>query len=110
MPSKKLKVVVTRKLPDPVETRLRELFDAELNLEDKPFSADELAAAMSRADVLVPTVTDRLDSRVLSRAGEQLRLIAQFGAGVDNIDVATAVQRGSPSPTRQGCSPRIPPT
>lgn len=94
MPAPKLKVVVTRRLPDPVETRLRELFDAELNEEDKPFSADELAAAVGRADVLVPTVTDRVDSRVLSRAGDQLRLIAQFGAGVDNIDVQTAVQRG----------------
>jgi glyoxylate reductase len=92
--SKKLKVVVTRRLPDAVETRLRELFDAELNVDDKPFTADDLAAAVQRADVLVPTVTDRVDSRVLSRAGEQLRLIAQFGAGVDNIDVATAVQRG----------------
>jgi glyoxylate reductase len=94
MAPKKLKVVVTRRLPDPVETRLRELFDAELNETDKPFSADDLAAAVARADVLVPTVTDRVDSRVLSRAGDQLRLIAQFGAGVDNIDVATAVQRG----------------
>ncbi len=94
MPTKKLKIIVTRRLPDPVETRLRELFDAELNHEDKPFSADELVAAVGRAEVLVPTVTDRLDARVLSRAGEQLRLIAQFGAGVDNIDVQTAVQRG----------------
>ena len=74
MPSKKLKVVVTRKLPDPVETRMRELFDAELNHDDKPFTADDLAAAVQRADVLVPTVTDRVDGRVLSRAGEQLRL------------------------------------
>jgi glyoxylate reductase len=94
MAPKKLKVVVTRRLPDPVETRLRELFDAELNETDAPFSAEDLVAAVGRADVLVPTVTDRVDSRVLSRAGEQLRLIAQFGAGVDNIDVATAVQRG----------------
>jgi glyoxylate reductase len=70
------------------------LFYAELNESDAPFSAEDLAAAVARADVLVPTVTDRVDSRVLSRAGEQLRLIAQFGAGVDNIDVATAVQRG----------------
>jgi glyoxylate reductase len=92
--AKKLKVIVTRRLPDPVETRLKELFDAELNDDDKPFSAEELAAAVGRADVLVPSVTDRIDGRVLSRAGEQLRLIAQFGAGVDNIDVATAVQRG----------------
>ncbi len=94
MAAKKLKVVVTRRLPDPVETRMRELFDAELNHDDKPMSADDLAAALGRADVLVPTVTDRLDSRLLSRAGDQLRLIAQFGAGVDNIDVQTAVQRG----------------
>jgi len=94
MSGKKLKVVVTRRLPDPVETRLRELFDAELNVEDKPFTAEDLASAVARADVLVPTVTDRVDGRVLSRAGEQLRLIAQFGAGVDNIDVQTAVQRG----------------
>jgi glyoxylate reductase len=94
MAPKKLKVVVTRRLPDPVETRLRELFDAELNETDAPFSAEDLAGAVARADVLVPTVTDRVDSRVLSRAGEQLRLIAQFGAGVDNIDVQTAVQRG----------------
>jgi len=90
----KLKIVVTRKLPDPVETRMRELFDAELNLDDAPMSTDDLVAAMNRADVLVSTVTDRLDSRVLSRAGERLKLIAQFGAGVDNIDVQTAVQRG----------------
>ncbi|MEZ5994379.1 MAG: D-glycerate dehydrogenase [Hyphomonadaceae bacterium] len=94
MSSKKLKVIVTRRLPDPVETRLKELFDAELSADDKAMSADELAAAVQRADVLVPTVTDRVDGRVLSRAGERLRLIAQFGAGVDNIDVATAVQRG----------------
>jgi len=92
--AKNLKVIVTRKLPDPVETRMRELFDAELNLDDKPMSAEQLKDAMQRADVLVPTVTDRLDGRVLSQAGEKLRLIAQFGAGVDNIDVATAVQRG----------------
>ena len=94
MAPKKLKVIVTRRLPDPVETRLKELFDADLNNDDTPFTPEQLAAAVQTADVLVPTVTDRIDGRVLSRAGEQLRLIAQFGAGVDNIDVATAVQRG----------------
>ncbi|MBU6374063.1 MAG: D-glycerate dehydrogenase [Alphaproteobacteria bacterium] len=94
MPARHLKVVVTRKLPDPVETRMRELFDAELNVDDTPMSPEALVAAVQRADVLVPTVTDRIDGRVLSRAGEKLRLIAQFGAGVDNIDVQTAVQRG----------------
>ena len=94
MPTRSLKIVVTRKLPDPVETRMRELFDAELNLDDQPMTQEELAAAVQRADVLVPSVTDRIDGKVLSRAGDQLRLIAQFGAGVDNIDVQTAIQRG----------------
>ncbi len=73
---------------------MRELFDTELNLDDRPMTTDELADAVSRAEVLVPTVTDRIDARVLSRAGPDLRLIANFGAGVDNIDVATANARG----------------
>ncbi len=94
MAAKKPKVIVTRKLPDPVETRMRELFDTELNVDDRPMSPEDLVDAMSRCDVLVPTITDRLDSRILSRAGERLKLIANFGAGVDNIDVATANQRG----------------
>ena len=94
MAAKKPKVVVTRKLPDPVETRMRELFDTELNVDDRPMTPDELVEAMNRCDVLVPTITDRLDSRLLSRAGERLKLIANFGAGVDNIDVTTANQRG----------------
>jgi glyoxylate reductase len=94
MPTRNLKVIVTRKLPDPVETRMRELFDAELNVLDAPMTHEQLVDAIQRADVLVPTVTDRIDGRLLSRAPERLRLIAQFGAGVDNIDVATAVQRG----------------
>jgi glyoxylate reductase len=94
MAARKPKVVVTRKLPDPVETRMRELFDTELNVDDKPMSADEIVDAMQRADVLVPTITDEIDSRILSRAGERLKLIANFGAGVDNIDVATANERG----------------
>src|SRR6266849_2054379 len=92
--TKKPLVVVTRKLPDRVETRMRELFDARLNLDDKPMSQAELAEAARTADVLVPTVTDRIDASVLSQSGEKLKLIANFGNGVDNIDVATAVQRG----------------
>jgi glyoxylate reductase len=91
---KKPVVVVTRKLPDTVELRMRELFDARLNSEDRPMTAAQLAEAAKTADVLVPTVTDRIDAAVLSKAGEQLKLIANFGNGVDNIDVATAVQRG----------------
>lgn len=87
-------VVVTRKLPDVIETRMRELFDADLNLDDSPFGEAELIAAVERADVLVPTVTDRIDSALLARAGERLKLIANFGNGVDNIDVITASARG----------------
>jgi glyoxylate reductase len=91
---KKPIVVVTRKLPDSVETRMRELFDTRLNLDDKPMSQAELAEAAKIADVLVPTVTDRIDASVLSHSGEKLKLIANFGNGVDNIDVVTALQRG----------------
>src|SRR5579884_1552247 len=87
-------VVVTRKLPDSIELRMRELFDARLNSDDKPMTSAQLSEAVKSADVLVPTVTDEIDSSVLSKAGEQLKLIANFGNGVDNIDVATAVQRG----------------
>jgi glyoxylate reductase len=94
MPAKKPLVIVTRKLPDAIETRMRELFDARLNVDDTPMSRDQLTEAVQQADVLVPTVTDRLDSRILARSGERLRLIANFGAGVDNIDLETARQRG----------------
>ncbi|MFC6199266.1 2-hydroxyacid dehydrogenase [Ponticaulis profundi] len=94
MSSQKLKVIVTRRLPGVVELRLKELFDAELNLTDEPMSQDALADAVARADILVPTVTDKLDGRVLARAGDNLRLIAQFGAGFDNIDLQSATQRG----------------
>jgi glyoxylate reductase len=92
--SKKPLVIVTRKLPDGIETRMRELFDARLNLEDKPMNQAQLIEAMKVADVLVPTVTDRIDASVIKEAGGNLKLIANFGNGVDNIDVATAVQRG----------------
>ncbi len=92
--AKKPVVIVTRKLPNSVELRMRELFDARLNPDDKPMTQSQLAEAAKVADVLVPTVTDRIDASVLSKSGEQLKLIANFGNGVDNIDVATAVQRG----------------
>jgi glyoxylate reductase len=91
---KKPVVVVTRKLPETIELRMRELFDVRLNADDKAMTAAQLGEAVKTADVLVPTVTDRIDAALLSKAGEQLRLIANFGNGVDNIDVATAVQRG----------------
>ena len=93
MPRSKTVVVITRKLPDAIETRMMELFDVRLNLDDHPMTASELAEAVKVADVLVPTVTDRIDAKILSQAGEQLRLIANYGAGVDHIDLATARQR-----------------
>ncbi|MGB3043060.1 MAG: D-glycerate dehydrogenase [Xanthobacteraceae bacterium] len=91
---KKPLVVVTRTLPDSIETRMRELFDARLNLDDHAMSRDELAEAMRTADVLVPTVTDEINEDLIKQAGPQLKLIAQFGNGVDNIDVAAAHARG----------------
>ena len=84
----KLKVIVTRRLPEPVETRMSELFDVELNATDTPMTIEQLADAATRCDVLVPTVTDRIDSRLLSQAGSKLKLIASFGTGVDHIDLA----------------------
>ena len=88
-------VVVTRKLPERVETRMCELFDAQLNLDDRPMSQADLAEAMKTADVLVPTITDRIDDAVLGKAGEQLKLIANFGTGVDNIDVRPRMRAAS---------------
>jgi glyoxylate reductase len=94
MPSARTRVVVTRRLPAPVEDRMQELFDVRLNADDHAMSPEEIAAAMAEADVLVPTITDRIDQRVLAQAGPDLRLIANYGAGFDHIDVATALQRG----------------
>ncbi|TDR95030.1 glyoxylate reductase [Enterovirga rhinocerotis] len=91
---KKPLVVVTRRLPEAIETRMRELFDAELNLDDKPMDAAALMEAVKRADVLVPTITDEIDSSILAQAGAGLRLIANFGNGVDHIDVQAALARG----------------
>ena len=92
--TKKPLVIVTRKLPDAIEARMEELFDVRLNADDQPMGNAELVAAVREADVLVPTVTDRIDARLLAQAGPQLRLIAQFGTGVDNIDVESALRRG----------------
>jgi glyoxylate reductase len=91
---KKPLVVLTRKLPDQVETRMRELVDARLNVDDEPMSQPELVAAMKEADVLVPTITDRIDTALIEQAGDNLKLIANFGNGVDHIDVEAAARRG----------------
>ena len=94
MPSPRLNVVVTRRLPPSVETRMKELFDVDLRDPDTRMSRDELASAMQRCDVLVPTLTDVIDTAMLAQAGNRLKLIANYGAGVDHIDVASARQRG----------------
>jgi glyoxylate reductase len=93
MSNARLKVVLTRRLPDAIETRMRELFDAELNLKDAPMDRAALEAAVQRADVLVPTITDRIDAELIAAAGPQLKMIANFGAGVDHIDIDAAVAR-----------------
>ena len=91
---KKPVVIVTRTLPESIESRMVELFDVRLNRDDHRMSRDELVRAVEEANVLVPTVTDRIDSRILSHAGDSLRLIANFGTGVDHIDLSTARNHG----------------
>jgi glyoxylate reductase len=94
MTKQKPLVVVTRRLPDTIETRMRELFNAALNIDDRPMTKEELMAAVKTAQVLVPTVSDEIDADVIAAAGEQLKLIANFGNGVDHIDVAAAQAKG----------------
>jgi glyoxylate reductase len=94
MAKKKTLVHVTRKLPDVIETRMMELFDAKLNLDDTPLGNEGLKAAVKVADVLVPTVTDHLDAEVLAAAGKKLRLIANYGTGIDHIDLDAAHNKG----------------
>ncbi|MEZ8015992.1 MAG: D-glycerate dehydrogenase [Ascidiaceihabitans sp.] len=94
MSKDRLSVFVTRRLPEPVEKRLSELFDVQLRTDDVAMTQEELVAAMKTADVLVPTITDTIDAGLIGQAGPQLKLIANYGAGVDNIDVATARERG----------------
>jgi glyoxylate reductase len=89
-----MKVIVTRRLPEAVEAKLAARFDAELNRDDAPFGPDRLGEAMRRCDVLAPSVRDRIGSRMIGLAGERLRLIANFGAGTDNIDLDAARARG----------------
>jgi glyoxylate reductase len=87
-------VVITRRLPEPVETRMRELFDARLNVDDHQMPHEELAAVLQEADVLVPTLTDRINEELLEKIGPRLKLIASFSNGVDHIDVTAAAKRG----------------
>ena len=94
MPSQRLSVVVTRRLPDPVERRMAELFDVSLREDDAQMTRADLIKAVQSADVLVPTLSDRVDATVIAQAGDRLKLIANYGAGVDHIDVHTARQHG----------------
>ncbi|MEQ6204406.1 D-glycerate dehydrogenase [Sulfitobacter sp. HNIBRBA2951] len=94
MPKQQLSVVVTRRLPEVVETRMAELFNVTLRETDAPMTRAELVEAVKTCDVLVPTITDAIDAGLLAQAGERLKLIANYGAGVDHIDVATARQKG----------------
>ena len=94
MSGNRTKVVLTRRLPEPVEIRLKELFDVTLRDHQTPMSRAELINAVKTCDVLVPTITDKIDTGLLGQAGKNLKLIANFGAGIDHIDVETARQRG----------------
>jgi len=94
MPTQRLSVALTRRLPEPVEARLCELFDTTLRADDTPMTRDELSEAARGCDVLVPTLSDRIDAGLIGQAGARLKLIANYGAGVDHIDIATARQRG----------------
>lgn len=94
MTYRKPKVIVTRKLPDIIETRMMELFDCELNLSDEAFTQDQMIDAVRRAEVLVPTVTDKIDKTIIDAAGDQLKLMANFGTGVDHIDFPAAKKAG----------------
>ncbi len=94
MAPKKPLVVVTRKLPEGIERELRESFDAHLNTDDTPMGATGMIAAVAEADVLVPTVTDRLGPEIIAAAGPQLKLIANFGVGFNHIYVKAAAARG----------------
>lgn len=94
MSNSKLSVVVTRRLPTIVESRLSELFDARLNETDTPFTHDMLVEALQTADVLVPTLNDNLDAETLAKAGRQLKLITNYGSGFDHIDIEAAKSRG----------------
>ena len=93
MAKNKPRVVITRKLPDATETRMMELFDVRLNVSDEPMSREQLAEAVKTADVLVPTVTDTIDAGLIGEAGKKLKLIANYGTGVDHIDLAATKEK-----------------
>ena len=91
---KKHKVIITRRLEDRVEKRMRELFNVNLSQAEYPISRQELLSSIKEADILVPTIGDKIDASILSAASSNLKLIANYGAGYDHIDIKTALQRG----------------
>ncbi|MEQ1769348.1 MAG: D-glycerate dehydrogenase [Devosia sp.] len=88
------RILVTRRLPQPVESRMAALFDVALNEGDTPYAADALVAALGGRDVLVSSITDRIDAALIARFPRSVRLIAQFGNGFDNIDIEAAYAAG----------------
>jgi glyoxylate reductase len=92
-PLERPRVIVTRHLVPEVEARMRELFDVALNQADVPLTREQLASAMQDCDVLVPTVTDKIDADLIAGASPRLGLIANFGAGTEHIDLAAAAAR-----------------
>ena len=91
---KKPKVIITRRLQDRVEKRMKELFNVDLSSAEYPISKQELLSAVKDAEILVPTIGDKIDASILSAASSKLKLIANYGAGYDHIDIKTALQRG----------------
>ena len=91
---KKPKIILTRKLPDSIEIRMKELFDTQINISDRIFSNNDLVDALKTADIIVPTVTDKLTSEIINKASKRLKLIASFGTGVDHIDLEAAKEKG----------------
>ena len=92
-PPARPRVIVTRPLPG-VEPKMLELFDTVLNPEDRAFTREELLAAMRDCDVLVPNVTDKIDAGMIEQAGDRIKLIANFGAGVDHLDIPALKAKG----------------
>ncbi len=92
MKQENLNVIVTRKLPKLVEKRMSELFKTQLRPDDEPMSQEELATALKKADVLVPSLGDKINKEILVKAGKRLKLIANYGAGFDHIDIKTAMK------------------
>ena len=94
MSNKQIKVKVTRQLPEPVETRMKELFDVNLSNSTYPLSRDQLFEAMQNCDVLVPTIGDKIDKDLINKSGKSLKLIANYGVGFDHIDIESTNKKG----------------